>query len=162
MDYNYVVFRKLKANGDEGEIGDGALWLMAWGIANPSMKDFQLRWNPGSAFCMAQVSRMKFQFTGTTCAETDEIIGGRFRYDYLSFKLFYQDNWGGEMKRVVFTPATASILARESDEDGANMCLKDGVTLEKGATYVLTVDMSTGTASGNSYDGVITVDLQKK
>ena len=162
MDPYFVVFRKLKSDGSEGEIGDGACWLMAWGLANPSMKDYQLAWNPGSAFCMAQVSPMKFQFTGTAVGETDDTIGGRFRYDDLSFKLFWQDTWGGEMKRITFTPDAAKLLEQENAKDGANMRLKTGVTLEKGATYVLTVDMTTGTASGNSYDGTITVDLKKK
>jgi hypothetical protein len=163
LDYNYVLFRKLKSDGSEGEIGDGAAWLMAWGLGNPFMKDHQLAFNPGSAFCMAQVSPMVFQYTGVAVEdENSTIVGGRFRYNNISAKLFWQDGWGGEMKRLVFTADAAKYLEQESADDGANFHFIKGAALELGATYVLTVDMSAGKASGANYDGVITVDLKKK
>jgi len=163
LDYNYVLFRKLKSDGSEGEIGDGALWFMAWGIGNPFMKDHQLAFNPGSAFCMAQVSPMVFQYTGVAVEdENSTIVGGRFRYNDISAKLYWQDGWGGEMKRLSFTTEAAKYLEQENETDGANFNFKKDVSLEKGATYVLTVDMSSGVASGNSYNGTIAIDFHKK
>lgn len=160
LDGNCMAIRKLKADGSEGELGDGALWLMAWGFANPVMTR-QIGFTPGAAWCMAQVEPMVFQFTGTAVEETDgTTVGGRVRFDYISAKLFYQDGWGGEMKVLTFTDRAKALLSQTGS--GANLELAADVKLEKGATYVLRVDCSGGTASGASYTGDMIVDFYKK
>jgi hypothetical protein len=90
--------------------------------------------------------------TGIAVEESDsETIGGRFRYDYLSFKYFHQNGWGGEKGQgtVVLTDEASKWI-----KDAGNLELADGVQLEKGATYVLTIDLSVS--------GTETVDFVKK
>ena len=101
LDYGYATLRRLAADGSEATINDGALWMMAWGVANPVMTS-QFAFNPGAAFCMAQVRPMVFQLTGTAVDEKDgTTLGGRFRYDYISAKYFGQDGWGTEKGKIL-------------------------------------------------------------
>ena len=126
-------------DGTEATLAEGALWLMAWGVAHPVMTS-QLAWNPGSAYCMAEVEPKVFQMTGVAVEETDgTTVGGRFRYDYISMKYFHQDGWGGEMGTVTFTEEAAKYLAQPG-----NIELASGVKLTKGATYRLTIDLNDG------------------
>ncbi|MCI1639817.1 MAG: DUF5121 domain-containing protein [Bacteroidales bacterium] len=163
LDLGYVEFRRLTSSGTEAKINDGALWLMGWGVADPVMTK-QIGFTEGAAFCMAEVEPMVFRFTGTAVAETDgTTLGGRIRYDYISAKYFGQDGWGNECGKILGSATTVSLtnLAAEyfSMSDSYNIELKDAETkpLEKGAVYVLTVDLSK-TAS----TGVEVIDLVKK
>ena len=64
-----------------------------------------------------------------------------------------QDGWGGE-----FSGANALRLAGSAPDlikDAGNFELADGVTLEEGATYVITVDLTAGPDAG-------TIDMVKK
>lgn len=162
---NYAVFKKLAADGSDAVLADGALWMMAWGLAHPVMKWGQFAFNPGKAFCMAEVAPKVFQLTGIAVDEEDAVtVGGRIRYDYVSFKYFYQNGWGGEMTQAEFTPSAKEYLKQtynESDKKWNNIELADGVELEKGAVYRLTIDLSGGTVSGNSYTGTEKVDFVK-
>jgi len=166
LDGGYATFRRLKSNGEEATIDEGALWMMAWGLANPTMKDGQLAFNPGAAFCLAEIKPMVFQFTGIAVEETDATtVGGRIRYDYLSFKYFGQDGWGRECGKIIdekvantvkLTNLAATYL---NVSDSHNIELKDAVgqPLEKGATYVLTIDLSK-----TATDKIEVIDLIKK
>lgn len=160
LDLGYATFKRLASDGNEATIKDGALWLMGWGVANPVMTS-QLAFNPGAAFCMAEVKPMVFQLTGTAVDEKDgTTMGGRFRYDYISGKYFGQDGWGDECGKILGTATTISLTNLASTclkMDGTNFALADDVNLEKGATYVLTIDLSQ-TAVTN----VEVIDLIKK
>lgn len=163
LDYGYATFIRLAADGSEATITDGALWMMAWGLANPVMTS-QFAFNPGSAFCMAQVSPLVFQLTGTAVEETDgTTLGGRFRYDYISAKWFGQDGWGlekgkifGDATTISYTGLAATMLTDEGSVSN-NISLVDGQQLELGATYVLTIDLSQ-----TAETGVEVVNLEKK
>lgn len=148
----YASFSKVKADGTDATLDEGALWLMGWGTAHPYMAS-QMGWTPGAAYCMAEVSPRVYQVTGTAVADQNStVMGGRFRTDYLSFKYFFQNGWGGEKGQagtVVLTESAAAYLA-----DNGNLELATGVLLEEGATYVLTIDLST--------EGTETIDFVKK
>lgn len=124
--------------------GSGAIWLMGWGVGSPSL-DSQFGWEPGKAYCLAEISPKVYQFTGKAGPESGSQYGDRLRYDYLSFKFFHQDGWGGEYPAdgLKFTDNAASII-----KNAGNFELADGVTLEEGATYVITVDLSAGIDNG--------------
>ena len=162
LDYGYATLRRLAADGSEATIKDGALWMMAWGLANPVMTS-QFAFNPGSAFCMAQVRPMVFQFTGTAVDEKDgTTLGGRFRYDYISAKYFGQDGWGSEKGKILgdagsvkYTDSAAEFFDTTVGLND-NIGLKEGVQLEKGSVYVLTIDLST-----TATDGVELIDFKK-
>ena len=126
--------------------GNGAIWIMGWGVGSPSMGN-QFGWNPGQAYCMAEVSAGVFQFTGKAGPENGSSNGDRFRFDYLSFKLFHQNGWGGECGpgTLAMTGQTSSLLKQNNE---GNFELADGNELEQGATYRLTIDLSKGIEGG--------------
>ena len=148
----YVAVKRVNEDGSDATLDGGALWLMGWGTAHPTMGS-QFGWTPGAAYCMAEVRDRVYQLTGIAVPESDvETLGGRFRYDYLSFKYFHQNGWGGEkgqLGTVVLTESASALL-----KDAGNLELADGVTLEQGATYVLTIDLSV--------EGTETIDFVKK
>ena len=166
LDNGYAVFKRLNSGGtDKATSDDGAVWLMAWGLANwkfcnDDSSTNELAFNPGSAYCMAEVEDGVFQFSGYAVEQTDAVtLGGRFRFDYMSAKWFGQDGWGNEKGKikgtetqVVYTERALQYLAEKTGGD--NIELAEGVTLEIGSFYVLTVDISV--------DGVETVDFYKK
>lgn len=162
LDYGYATLRRLAADGSEATIKDGALWMMAWGVANPVMTS-QFAFNPGAAFCMAQVRPMVFQLTGTAVDEKDgTTLGGRFRYDYISAKYFGQDGWGTEKGKILGDAGTVKYTDSAAEFFDTtvglhdNIGLKEGVQLEKGSVYVLTIDLST-----TATDGVELIDFKK-
>lgn len=138
--------------GEEATFDNGgAIWLMGWGVASPSM-DSQFGWNPGAAYCMTQIAPNVYQFTGVAGPEKGSSVGMRIRTDYLSFKFFLQDGWGGELSgdnALTLTEGASSLL-----KDSGNLELADGVNLEEGATYRITVDLTAGVAAG-------TIDMVK-
>ena len=150
--YYNVVLDKLngtltasRVNADGSEMtlqddGSGALWLMGWGVGSPSL-DNQFGWTPGKAYCMAEVSPKVYRFTGVAGPENGSENGERIRFDYLSFKFFHQDGWGGEYptSSLTFTDAAKALI-----KDAGNFELADDVKLEEGATYVITVDLTGG------------------
>ena len=121
--------------------GTGALWLMGWGVGSPS-QSAQFGWNPGKAYCMAEVAPGVFQFTGTAGPESGSVDGDRFRYDYMSFKFFGQNGWGTE-----FGAGSLTVTGDVKFKDSGNFELND-MNLEQGATYRLTVDFTKGTDAG--------------
>lgn len=145
----------VRYNGDAeatlGADGHGAVWLMGWGVGLSS-QDNQIAWNPGEAYCMAEIAPGVYQFTGQAGPEQGSLTGQRFRADYLSFKFFHQDGWGGEFSgdNALTMVGTASRFLK----DTGNLELADGVTLEVGATYRITVDCSKGLSSS-------TIDMVK-
>ena len=142
-----LTAKRVNADGSEMTLqsdGSGALWLMGWGVGSPSLSN-QFGWEPGKAYCMAEIRPKVFQFTGKAGPENGSDIGDRFRYDYLSFKFFHQDGWGGEYptSSLIFTDKAKALI-----KDAGNFELADGVQLEEGATYVVTIDLTAGTDKG--------------
>lgn len=119
--------------------GTGALWIIGEGIGQPSLKN-EVGWVTESAICMANTGSKTYQIT---------LVGGEtVATKSINFKFFGEMGWGGEL--------TGNDLVSESDligvgmgqdvngHDTGNLFLKDGVTLEEGVTYVLTVDLTQG------------------
>lgn len=125
--------------------GHGAIWIMGYGVGSPS-QDSQFGWNPGKAYCMAEVAPKVYQFTGVAGPENGSSIGDRYRYDYIDCKFFHQNGWGGE-----FAGATALTLTGEGAtflkmSDSGNFGLSG--QLEQGTRYRLTIDLSKGNNAG--------------
>lgn len=133
-------------NGKEATYDNGgAIWMMGWGVGSPSM-DSQFGWDPGAAYCMAQIAPNVYQFTGEAGPEHGSWTGVRLRTDYLSFKFFMQDGWGGE-----FSGDNALSLTGDTGKyikDAGNFELADGVNLEEGSTYRITIDLTKGEDKG--------------
>lgn len=144
-----------RMNGTEeatlGDDGHGAIWLMGWGVGSPSL-DNQFGWTPGAAYAVAEIAPKVYQFTGAAGPEVGSSIGQRFRFDYLSFKFFHQDGWGGEFAGDT---ALSIIEGAEYITDNGNFELTSGAQLEEGVTYVVTIDLSAGNNAG-------TISFKKK
>ena len=136
--------------------GHGAIYMMGWGAGSPSL-DSQFGWETSQAYGMAEVSPKVYRFTAVAGPETGSEIGQRLRADYLSIKFFHQKGWGGEFNPsagngLSLAPGTEALLQANSD---GNFELAAGVSLETGATYVMTIDLSAGNDAG-------TISLVKK
>lgn len=128
------------------EDGTGNLWLMGWGVGSPSL-DYQFGWDPGKAYALAQVMPKVYQFTGKAGPETGSAIGDRYRYDYLSFKFFWQNGWGGEFNNSEYV--LEMIGQSESFiQNTGNFELAPDVQLQEGDIYRITVDLTNGVSNG--------------
>jgi len=139
--------KRVNADGSDMTLqadGTGALWMMGWGVGSPSM-DSQFGWDPGKAYCLAEITPGVFQFTGNAGPEHGSSIGDRYRTDYLSFKFFHQNGWGGEFGQgaLAMQGTTSELL-----KNPGNFELADDVNLEQGATYRITVDLTAGIENG--------------
>lgn len=138
-----------RVNADGSEItlqsdGSGAIYMMGWGVGSPSQGS-QFGWDPGKAYQLAQVSPGVYQFTGQAGPEVGSVYGDRFRTDYLSFKFFHQNGWGGEFGQGALTMigTTDTLISNPG-----NFELASGVNLEAGATYRLTINLTAGIENG--------------
>ena len=129
--------------------GHGAIYMMGWGAGSPSL-DSQFGWETSQAYGMAEISPKVYRFTAVAGPENGSEIGQRLRSDYISVKFFHQKGWGGEFnpsngKGLSLAPGSEALLKANSD---GNFELAAGVTLETGATYVMTIDLSAGNEAG--------------
>jgi hypothetical protein len=142
-----IRFKRMKDATTKATINEHGLWLMGWGVASPSVKNYQFGWNPGYSYCVAETANDShvYRFSGKASnGEYDQTVGTRFRSDYLSFKYFGQDGWGAEKGKMLSPDATVELTANAAAllKDAGDLMLKDGVQLVPGATYVLTIDLS--------------------
>lgn len=129
--------------------GHGAIYMMGWGAGSPSL-DSQFGWETSQAYGMAEISPKVYRFTAVAGPENGSEIGQRLRSDYISVKFFHQKGWGGEFNPsngngLSLAPGSEALLKANSD---GNFELAAGVTLETGATYVMTIDLSAGNEAG--------------
>lgn len=129
--------------------GHGAIYMMGWGAGSPSL-DSQFGWETSQAYGMAEISPKVYRFTAVAGPENGSEIGQRLRSDYISVKFFHQKGWGGEFNPsngngLSLAPGSEALLKANSD---GNFELAAGVTLETGATYVMTIDLSAGNDAG--------------
>ena len=156
LDMNFVTVRRVKADGSAATYADeGAITIMGWGVGHPVMAN-QLAWETGALITLAEIEDGVYQFTGIAVEETDgTTMGGRWRYDYLSYKFFGQAGWGAEYGTVTLTSEAQKYIAAPG-----NIELASGATLELGATYVMTVTECSALDAGNKFN--CTIDFRKK
>ena len=119
--------------------GTGALWIIGEGIGKPSVAVNQVGWNTDNALCMAPIGNKKYQIT--------VVAGTSVRTDNINFKFFHQKGWGGEYKNTDLITTSDLIFVGSggsSGRDPGNLGIVSGKTLEAGATYIFTVDLSAG------------------
>lgn len=133
--------RTFKLNGDEpatlNSDGTGALWIIGEGIGQPSLAN-EVGWVTENAICMANTGSKTYQIT--------LVAGQTINATSINFKFFGEMGWGGEL--------TGNDLVSESDligvgtvsngHDTGNLFFKEGVQLEEGVSYVITVDLNQG------------------
>lgn len=147
MKQKYFGVTRMDGDNDASlsDSGHGAIWLMGWGVGSPSL-NFQFGWNDGNNYCVPEISSKKYQFTGVAGPEHNSVYGQRFRFDYISGKFFFQNGYGNEFSQLTLAnDGTASLIQLT---DSKNIELASGASLEEGATYVLTVDLTAGNDKG--------------
>ena len=116
--------------------GTGAVWILGDGIGYPSVSN-QPSWNPGKGICMAPTRDRTYQVT---------VVGGlTIDINSVNFKFFGQDDWGIELTSDKLTSQSDLFgVGDGTDHDNGNIYLKEGVTLEPNAIYVITLDLTGG------------------
>lgn len=121
--------------------GTGALYIVGGagtlkteGIGKPNYKGAP-SWDGGNgAICMSPIEAKKYQLT--------VVAGEQISAEGVNFKFYGGKNWANEYKADRMTTNSSLVVVNDGDSDNGNVWLKEGVTLEVGATYVITVDMS--------------------
>lgn len=147
MKQKYFGITRMDGDNDASlsDSGHGAIWLMGWGVGSPSL-NFQFGWNDGNNYCVPEISSRKYQFTGIAGPEHNSVYGQRFRFDYISGKFFFQNGYGNEFSQLTLANDGTESLIQLTDSK--NIELASGASLEEGATYVLTVDLTAGNDKG--------------
>ena len=117
--------------------GTGAIWVIGTNVGKPSVAKNEVGWNTDKGLCMAPVGDKKHQLT---------LVGGQtISTESINFKFFHQRDWGGEFSSNLTTASEVVFVGNGSNgRDPGNLGLVAGKTLEEGATYVFTVDLSAG------------------
>lgn len=133
--------------------GHGTIYMMGWGCGHPSLNN-QFGWETSKAFGLAEIRPKVYRFTAIVGPEESSYIGQRLRKDYIDIKFFWQKGWGGEFsgENQLSMKAGTENLLKVTNEGNINFA--DGVTLEEGATYVITIDLTQGNDRG-------TISLEK-
>ena len=117
-------------SGNYRHDGTGVVYIIGESIGKPTVANAP-GWTPEAALTMAPVEAKKYQVT---------VVGGKqIATDAVNFKFYGTKGWDDEYKSDRMS--SDSDLFRVNEGDG-NIHLHDGVTLEEGATYVITVDMT--------------------
>lgn len=118
--------------------GTGAVWIIGEGIGKPNLSN-QVGWTTEKALCMAPIGDKKYRVT--------VVAGEHINTDNINFKFFHQKGWGGEFGGSSLSTDSDMIFVGNGSNgrDSGNLGIVTGQQLETGATYVLTVDVSSGT-----------------
>lgn len=127
--------------------GSGAVWIIGEGIGKPSVATNAVGWTTEKALCMAPVADKVYQIT--------VVAGTTVTADNINFKFFHQKGWGGEFTNAALSTTSDLIFVGDGSNgrDPGNLGIAEGQTLEAGATYVLTLDLT-----GGNDQAVLTVE----
>ena len=121
--------------------GTGALWIVGGSgslgteaIGKPSYVGAP-SWDGGNgAICMSPIEPTTYQIT--------LVAGQQITADGVNFKFYGGKNWANEYQGDRMSTDSDLFVVNSGSNDNGNVWLAEGVTLEEGATYVITVDMS--------------------
>lgn len=151
-DFDHKAFRIWAMDGNDPmklkEDGTGAVWIIGnEGINKPTWDAVNHGWWTGqdNDVCLTPIKDKVYQITLT--------VGKQLRASDVNFKFFGQPDWGTEFHGkdgdyVLTTDSEIFGVGDGNGHDNGNIYLKDGASLNDGETYVLTIDLSSGTATG--------------
>lgn len=137
----------LDAEGNQAtlsEEGHGALYFAGYGIGSPSLAD-EPAWNGSGKFCIPEHEPGIYVMTGQAGESGSSVPGVRFKTDGWYGQFYTSPNWGGGFGAMTLAAGSEAYLV--VTENGTKLEIPEGVTLEAGATYVLTVDCTAGISS---------------
>lgn len=122
-----------------GDDGHGAVYFIGYGIGSPAAAD-QPGWTTEKGVCVPESAPGIYQMTAQAGLEGSTTLGQRFRVSGWSGKFFKNRGWDG-MGTFSLAPGTEAFLSIAGD---GNIEIASGVTLDEGATYCLTLDVTAG------------------
>lgn len=165
----FARFWRVDAEGNNVNLEGGGCYFMGGTVAfvyqNGPVKAWPgiIDWPGTGGLQMAQVKPGIFQVSGYAVPAGSDKAYGRWQTEAMNVKYFYQDGWGGEASAAHTLTARAAELLDLTRGDAGNVYLKEGVVLEEGAFYVMTIDFTGCTISGASTtSGAEVIDFYKK
>ncbi|WP_290541212.1 DUF5125 domain-containing protein [Alistipes sp.] len=133
----------LNADGSDiatlGDDGHGAVYFIGYGIGSPAAAN-EPGWSPERGICVPESAPGIYTMTAQAGREGSATLGQRFRVSGWSGKFFRSRSWG-DLGRFTLAPGTESFFSIAKD---GNIEMASGITLEEGATYRLTLDLTAG------------------
>ena len=166
----FARFWRVDNEGNTVNLEGGGCYFMGGTVAYIYQNSDSQKWPgivnwPGTGgLQMAQVKPGIFQVSGYAVPALEGVTPyARWQTEAMNVKYFYQDGWGGEASADHVLTDRALELLDPTRGDPGNIYLKEGVVLEQGAFYVMTIDFTGCTISGASLtSGVEVIDFYKK
>ena len=119
--------------------GHGAVYFIGYGIGSPAAAD-EPGWTTEKGVCVPEAASGIYRMTAQAGVEGSTVLGQRFRVSGWSGKFFKNRGWDG---LGTFSLAAGTEVFFSIAGDG-NIEIAQSVTLEEGATYELTLDVTGG------------------
>lgn len=122
-----------------GDDGHGAVYFIGYGIGSPAAVN-EPGWTTEKGVCVPESAPGIYTMTAQAGLEGSTTLGQRFRVSGWSGKFFRNRGWDG-MGTFTLAPGAGAFFSIAGD---GNIEIASGVTLEEGATYCLTLDVTAG------------------
>lgn len=119
--------------------GHGAVYFIGYGIGSPAAAD-EPGWTTEKGVCVPEAASGIYRMTAQAGVEGSTVLGQRFRMSGWSGKFFKNRGWDG-LGTFSLAAGTEAFFSIAGD---GNIEIAQGVTLEEGATYELTLDVTGG------------------
>lgn len=119
--------------------GHGAVYFIGYGIGSPAAAD-EPGWTTEKGICVPEAASGIYRMTAQAGVEGSTVLGQRFRVSGWSGKFFKNRGWDG-LGTFSLAAGTEAFFSIAGD---GNIEIAQGVTLEEGATYELTLDVTGG------------------
>lgn len=133
----------LNAAGDAlatlNDEGHGAVYFIGYGIGSPAACN-EPGWTTEKGVCVPEAAPGIYKMVAQAGQEKSTTLGQRFRVSGWSGKFFKSRGWT-DLGRFTLTAGSEAFF---KITDGGNIEMADGATLEEGATYELTLDVTQG------------------
>lgn len=120
--------------------GHGAVYFVGYGFGSPAASG-EPGWNSDKGICIPEFASQIYKVTAKAGLEGDTTPGVRFREDGWNGKIYPDRSWGDLGGTLTLALGTEAYFAIASD---GNISMATDVTLEAGATYELTLDLTAG------------------
>ena len=119
--------------------GHGAVYFIGYGIGSPAAVN-EPGWTTEKGVCVPESAPGIYTMTAQAGLEGSTTLGQRFRVSGWSGKFFRNRGWDG-LGTFSLAAGTEAFFSIAGD---GNIEIAQGVTLEEGATYELTLDVTGG------------------
>ena len=119
--------------------GHGAVYFIGYGIGSPAAAD-EPGWTTEKGVCVPEAASGIYRMTAQAGVEGSTVLGQRFRVSGWSGKFFKNRGWDG-LGTFSLAAGTEAFFSIAGD---GNIEIAQGVALEEGATYELTLDVTGG------------------